>query len=813
MGYPPVTALAASVPASTPAGIFSSERWDPGTKGDGSEMQWSFPATAGQHVEVRLYFANRCSCTDAVGDRVFDVAVDGATVLNHYDIVADAGDQTGTMKAFDVTVPGTGAITVGFTHETQNPLVDGIEIINQDAPTPTPPAGGSLLQRPFYGTSSGTTTTVSSSYPWSSVRGAFMVGGWLYYGSTDGNLYRSTFDGTTVGAANLVDPYNDPAWANVLTGSGQTYRGVKPSLYGGEMQNVTSMFYSAGKLYYTLYGQPNLYSRSFSPESGIVGEDEASVAGVNFSNTAGAFLSGSTLYYDNSTDGVLHKVAFAAGVTNPATDVPIADGQDWRARGLFLFGSLTSTTAVFTSSCVAMTCTFDGSTSTPLGRLSYSWDFGDGSTSTLATPTHLFSVAGAHTVTLTVTDSSSNTSSVSHGVSVQPPNARFTAVTPCRVFDTRGTPGTCTAAPAAHKAQLGTGTTKNVKIAGVGGVPANATAVVLNVTAVNATATTYITVSPGGKARPIVSNLNVNSSAPVPNLVTVSLGADGSLNFYNYAGRVDLLADLAGYYSPTAGNGYTPVAPCRVFDTRGNAGSCTSAPAATSTPIGAGGIKNVMIAGVGGVPANATAVVLNVTAVNATKATYVTVWPGGHAKPEASNLNVHSALPVPNLVVVPLGPDGSIDVGNYIGTVDVLADLAGFFSPASASGFHAVTPCRIIDTRGTTGSCPAAPAGTKRALTSGGTVSLRVVGVGGIPTSATALVLNVTAVGATNRTYLTVFPGSTVRPVASNLNIASAAPIPNQVVVPVGIDGSISVFNALGSVNVLADLAGYYSTS
>ena len=65
-------------------------------------MQWHFPVPAGQHVDVRLYFANRSSSTNTVGKRTFDVTIDSTKVLTSYDIVADAGNATGVMKTFPV---------------------------------------------------------------------------------------------------------------------------------------------------------------------------------------------------------------------------------------------------------------------------------------------------------------------------------------------------------------------------------------------------------------------------------------------------------------------------------------------------------------------------------------------------------------------------------------------------------------------------------------------------------------------------------------------------------------------------------------
>jgi hypothetical protein len=89
-----------------------------------------------------------------------------------------------------------------------------------------------------------------------------------------------------------------------------------------------------------------------------------------------------------------------------------------------------------------------------------------------------------------------------------------------------------------------------VKVTGVGGVPANATAVVVNLTAVGATTATYVTAYGATLARPAVSNLNVNNASAVPNLAIVPVGAGGYIDLYNNSGRVNLLGDISGYFAP-----------------------------------------------------------------------------------------------------------------------------------------------------------------------------------------------------------------------------------------------------------------------
>ncbi len=235
-----------SVPSTTPSSIFNTERWDPS---DPPEMQWSFPVDAGTHLQVRLYLINQCSCTSSVGQRVFDVAIDGTTVLDHYDIVGDVGDRVGTMKAFNITSDGT--VNIDFSHETENSLINGIEIVNTDIP---PMQGGNvnfLQRRAFNGSPTGPTSALpTQGTDWTTTRGIFALQGMLYSGSTDGSFNARTFDGTTVGAAQPID-------LNGLTDF--------------PVQNLSGMFFSNGKIYYTVKGDPQMYYRYFTPESRIVG--------------------------------------------------------------------------------------------------------------------------------------------------------------------------------------------------------------------------------------------------------------------------------------------------------------------------------------------------------------------------------------------------------------------------------------------------------------------------------------------------------------------------------------------------------------
>jgi Zn-dependent metalloprotease len=130
------------------------------------------------------------------------------------------------------------------------------------------------------------------------------------------------------------------------------------------------------------------------------------------------------------------------------------------------------------------------------------------------------------------------TSFVLDDLSVITSLAGFTGKTPTRVLDTRSGIG-------APKAKLGAGATLTLTVPGL---PAGVTAVALNVTATGPTAASFLTVYPGGTARPTASNLNFVAGQTIPNMVLVPLGSGGKVTFYNNAGTVNVIADLVGYF-------------------------------------------------------------------------------------------------------------------------------------------------------------------------------------------------------------------------------------------------------------------------
>ena len=130
-------------------------------------------------------------------------------------------------------------------------------------------------------------------------------------------------------------------------------------------------------------------------------------------------------------------------------------------------------------------------------------------------------------------------------------------ISPCRLVDTRPTPLTV----GTRSTPIGASQTVTFQVTGANGqctVPSDATGIASNVTIVNPTASSYLTVFPADSTRPNASNLNwTPTSPPTPNQVTVALSGTGALKVFNLAGSVDVIIDVVGYYVPSAGSGTT----------------------------------------------------------------------------------------------------------------------------------------------------------------------------------------------------------------------------------------------------------------
>lgn len=358
----------------------------------------------------------------------------------------------------------------------------------------------------------------------------------------------------------------------------------------------------------------------------------------------------------------------------------------------------------------------------------------------------------------------------------------YVPLCPTRVLDTRTT------------GPVPAGGHVDVQIAGTGGVPASVSAVVINLTAVTPDTNGYLTAYAAGTSRPGASNLNFLTGRTVANLAIVPVSPGGQIALFNgSAGPTHMLADIQGYYVSGTGsdNGtVTPLsAPTRILDTR--LGSTSVAPGASIA---------VQVGGAHGIPSGIGAVAINLTVTRPAAGGYATAYGADSARPGASTLNFVAGQTIANLAIVPVSPSGQIRLYNgSSGTTHVVVDVQGYVqagTAANAGGYVAQTPARLLDTR--LGSGP---------IGGGSAITLHLP-----PGAATAgaVAINLTVTGPTGRGYITAYPSGTARPTSSNLNFLTGQTVAGLAIVPVGADGTVTLYNGSpGSVQLVADLEGY----
>nr|WP_134002818.1 PKD domain-containing protein [Streptomyces sp. 846.5] len=400
---------------------------------------------------------------------------------------------------------------------------------------------------------------------------------------------------------------------------------------------------------------------------------------------------------------------------------------------------------------------------------------------------HEYAAPGSYTIKVTATDSHGHTTATTTTARI---GAYFVPVPPKRLLDTR----------AGDFRKLGPGqsltfiVSKNYVMS-----PADMNSVTFNLTATNATAASYITAYSDDHTRPSTSNLNFLAGQTATNQVTVPVDKNGWVTLYNRSGYVDLIADAEGYFtlrplSDTEGGYSTPIGPTRLLDTRSNPSSPT---------VGPGSVTTVHLPSTLG---SSGTVLLNVTAAQATATTYVTAYPATGSLPGTSLLNLGRGQTRSNLVAVSYDASHTVRMYNAAGRVALIADVEGYYAgqgSTSDSQYVPLSPTRILDTRNGTGTA-------KHQVGPGTVVRVKVTGSQGVPNGATAVAINLTGTNATKGTYLATYSGGTT-PTASNLNLLPGESRPIQAIVPVDSSGYITVYNSAGSVDVIADLEGYYA--
>lgn len=235
---------------------------------------------------------------------------------------------------------------------------------------------------------------------------------------------------------------------------------------------------------------------------------------------------------------------------------------------------------------------------------------------------------------------------------------------------------------------------------------------------------------------------------------------------------------------------YRTVRPTRVLDTREGLGAPRAA-------VGPDASIDVKVTGTAGVPSSGVgAVVFNLTGTNAGSPTFITASPTGSPR-EGSNLNLLPGQTDSNLVIASVGDGGRVNLYNRFGSVDLIADVAGWFPTGDT--YHPLPPRRVADTR--TSGGPVGP---------GAHVDLQVTGVGGVPASGVgAVVLNVTGTNPTASTFVATYPSGGTRD-GSNLNLVAGQTDSSLVIATVGDGGRVALYNRFGAVDLVVDVAGWF---
>jgi hypothetical protein len=345
--------------------------------------------------------------------------------------------------------------------------------------------------------------------------------------------------------------------------------------------------------------------------------------------------------------------------------------------------------------------------------------------------------------------------------------------------------------------------------------PAGATAALVNLTSTAAATNGFLTAESCGSVAPtrVWSNANARPGRATASLTVVPIDAEGRFCLYQSA-AMHTLVDVQGFFAPqeaaVAGALFTPVTPTRTLDTRtmpfcGPDGSCTElGPVPANTEI----VNN------GSAPVDAVATVANITVVRPSTAGYLTaddcpgLTPGEQPR---SNVNFVANDVVANLSVVPSDTSelGAQFCATATSRAQHVVDVQGYFAPATAGGlgFTAQTPQRAVDTR----ECWTDPVTDvqrcKELNPAGGIVRVQA------PAGATAVMVNVTTVGASTYGFASVAGCAALQaepPSTSNVNAMIGAAVPNTAVVPVDPDGTFCVYVS-AAMHVVVDVLGTFS--
>lgn len=380
-------------------------------------------------------------------------------------------------------------------------------------------------------------------------------------------------------------------------------------------------------------------------------------------------------------------------------------------------------------------------------------------------------------------------------------------LTPARLLDTRSGSGVATVDGRFEGGgRVGSGGTVELEVAGRGGVPADAEAVVLNVAATEATGDGFVTSFPCDAAsRPVTANLNYAATAATSAGALTPVSDEGTVCLYTFR-TAHLVADVNGFVP--RGGSVESLVPARLLESRtGPDDGTIDGEFEGIGRIASGSTVPFQVAGRGGVPADAEAVVVNVAAIRPSVETFLTVYPCDEVRPLAANLNAAARTVVNNLVVAKLDADGRLCVFTSAAT-DLVVDVAA--AVPRNGGLQSVVPARLTETRTSSGedTVDGEEQGIGRVAADSVTV-VQVAGRGGAGDDAEGAMFNVAAIRPDTGGFFTVYPcDADERPLAANLNFSTGQIVSNAVFADLSADGTVCVYSTTGT-DLTVDLVAH----
>ncbi len=364
---------------------------------------------------------------------------------------------------------------------------------------------------------------------------------------------------------------------------------------------------------------------------------------------------------------------------------------------------------------------------------------------------------------------------------VAAPGAALRALEPCRLLDTRDQAGPVT------------GALELDVLAADCGVPAEASALAIVVTAVRPAGPGFVTVWPAGGEQPTASMLNYRTGETVANGVLVGTGEGGRIELFTLA-RSDLLVDVTGYFQPAGqpvrDGRYVAIEASRIADTR-----------VSGRPAPASSVRVTAPA-----PIDAVAVAVNITTTQSSGAGFFSAFAAGGDPPSASVLNTDRAGQTRAAAAIVPVVDGAFDVFTLRGD-HVIVDITGYFTgfsadPSDQGLFIATSPTRLVDTRSAAG-----PSGGPR-LWDGGARAFAIDAlVGG---TAAAVAVTITMADTEDAGFVVAGPARTPQPATSAVNAdAAQRTVANAAIVNASTAGV--QFTTLQATELVVDVTGWFT--